>query len=171
MANGGRTACCQSGNSGERCQNSRPGLFPSPTCTNDHNGVLTAVLVVLGPVLLFVGVLDLLRRRRHTVPVDAPAERDVGTVVACERRPGLESDRPVYGLRVVFTAPTGETVEFADNSTTARLVGTDVAVEHAPEAPWSAHVIDAALDSPLPAYGLIVTGGLATIGLVATLVS
>lgn len=94
----------------------------------------------------------------------------MGTVVACERRPGLESDRPVYGLRVVFTAPTGETIEFADDSTVARLVGTDVAVEHAPEAPWSAHVSDAS-GTTLPAYGMIVTGGLATIGLVATLVS
>lgn len=93
----------------------------------------------------------------------------MGTVVACERRPGLESDHPVYGLRVVFTTPTGETVEFADNSTVARLVGTDVAVEHAPEEPWSPHVTDAAGGAPLPAYGLIVVGVLATIGLVMTL--
>lgn len=129
--------------------------------------MLTAVLVVLGPGLLLIGVLDLLRRRRPGVP----RAHDVGTVVACERRPGLTSDRPVYGLRVVFTAPTGETIEFADDSTVARLVGTDVAVEHAPEEPWSAHVTDAALGTAAPAYGMIVTGGLATIGLVATLVS
>lgn len=130
--------------------------------------MLIAVLVVLGPVLLLAGVLALLLRRRRPA---VPEAHGVGTVVACERRPGLSSDRPVYGLRVVFTAPTGETIEFADDSTTARLVGTDVAVEHAPEAPWSAHVTDAAGGSALPAYGLIVTGGLVTIGLVATLVS
>lgn len=129
--------------------------------------MLIAVLVVLGPVPLLAGLLALLLRRRSGVP----RARGVGTVVACERRPGLASDRPVYGLRVVFTAPTGETIEFADDSMVARLVGTDVAVEHAPEAPWSAHVSDDASVSALPAYGLIAAGGLATIGLVATLVS
>ena len=93
----------------------------------------------------------------------------MGTVVACERRPGLDSDHPVYGLRVVFTPPTGETVEFADRSTVARLVGTDVADEHAPQEPWSPHVTDTGSGAPLPAYGLIVVGVLGTIGLVMAL--
>lgn len=127
--------------------------------------MLIAVLVILGPVLLLGGVLDLLRRREDDAPYDT------GTVVACERRPGLVSDRPVYGLRVVFTTPTGETIEFADNSATARLVGTDIAVEHAPGAPWSAHVTEAVSGSTLRPYGLMLAGGLVTIGLVATLMS
>lgn len=127
--------------------------------------MLIAVLVVLGPVLLLGGVLDLLRRRDDGVP------HGTGTVVACERRPGLESDHPVYGLRVVFTTPTGETVEFADSSAVARLVGTDVAVEHTPEAPWSAHVTDAAYGPGMRPYGLILAGGVVTIGLFAMLMS
>lgn len=111
--------------------------------------------------------MDLLRRRRF----DASAVHATGTVVACERRAGLESDRPVYGLRVLFTAPTGETVEFADDSTMARLVGTDVAVTHAPEPPWKARVAEATSGSTLRAYGLMLAGGLVTIGLVAVLLS
>jgi len=128
---------------------------------------LVAVLVLLGPVLLLSGVLDLLRRRRF----DASALRATGTVVACERRPGQESDRPVYGLRVVFTAPTGETIEFADDSTTARAVGADVAVTHAPRPPWSARVAEPTSGSALRAYGFMLVGGLGTIALVAVLLA
>jgi len=129
--------------------------------------VLIAVLVVLGPVIFLFGVLDLLRRR----PSETPDEHGTGTVVACERRPGLHSDRPVYGLRVVFTAPSGETIEFADNSAVARLVGSDVAVRHEPGAPWSAHVTEPPSGTALRPYGLILAGGLVTIGLAAMLIS
>lgn len=129
--------------------------------------MLIAALVALGPVLLLSGVFDLLRRRRF----DASATRGTGTVVACERRAGIESDRPVYVLRVVFTAPTGETVEFTDDSTGPRQVGTDIAVNHAPEPPWSARVAEASSGSTMRAYGLMLAGGLVTVALVVVLIN
>lgn len=129
--------------------------------------MLIAALVVMGPVLLACGLVDLLRRRRF----DTSAVRATGTVVACEQSPGVEASRPTYVLRVIFTAPTGETVQFSDDSTVAHMVGAEVPVAHAPRPPWPARVAEATSGSTLRAYGLMLVGGLATIALVAVLVT
>jgi hypothetical protein len=129
--------------------------------------VLIAALVIMGPFLLVSGAADLVRRRRF----DAGALRATGTVTACERRPGIESARPTYRLRVRFTTPTGEDVEFGDDSTGPYAVGAPVPVRFTPRPPWPARVAGAGSGSTLRAYGLLIGGGLATIGLVAVLIA
>jgi hypothetical protein len=128
---------------------------------------LIAALVVMGPFLLVSGAADLIRRRRF----DAGALRATGTVTACERVPGLESARSTYRLRVRFTAPTGEDVDFGDDSTRPYALGAPVPVHYTPRPPWPARVTGAGSGSTLRAYGLLLVGGLATIALVAVLIT